>query len=108
MNQGKFFSKNFPDWISTINGAMDLRGFYVSCNSDNTGYIPKLNNNASVLQSTSPITNRDVAFTTESLYYAQSGYFVTVVMVQWSNVFACKSRKVLHYHYIDFIDLFRI
>ena len=51
----------------------------------------------------------NVAYTTESLFYAQSGYFVTVVMVQWSNVFACKSRKVKYffYHFLVFIDLFR-
>jgi len=35
-----------------------------------------------------------VYFTTEALFYAQSGYFVTIVMIQWSNVFACKSRKM--------------
>lgn len=90
------FSKNFPDWISTINSAMDLRGFYVSCNSAGTAYIPLLNVNPNpdVLSSISPITHHPVAFTTETIFYAQSGYFVTVVMVQWSNVFACKSRKI--------------
>ena len=93
-NKNQMFSKNFPDWISTINSAMDLRGFYVSCNSAGTAYVPYLNNNADVLNSKSPITKHAVAFTTESIFYAQSGYFVTVVMVQWSNVFACKSRKV--------------
>ena len=33
-------------------------------------------------------------YTTEALFYAQSAYFVTIVLVQWSNIFACKSRKV--------------
>ena len=47
-----------------------------------------------VLGTISPISNLPVAYTVEALYYAQSAYFVTVVMVQWSNVFACKSRKV--------------
>jgi hypothetical protein len=53
----------------------------------------------------SSFTNTPVAFTTEALYYAQSGYFVTVVMVQWSNVFACKSRKVHFYFNLVLIDL---
>lgn len=47
-----------------------------------------------VVSNKSPISNNYVAYTTESIFYAQSGYFVTIVMVQWSNVFACKSRKV--------------
>jgi hypothetical protein len=96
-HKNQMFSKNFPDWISTINSAVDLRGFYVSCNSANNGYNFYLDINADVLSSKSPITNRPVAFTTESIFYAQSGYFVTVVMVQWSNVFACKSRKVYNF-----------
>lgn len=48
-----------------------------------------------MLHTTSTITKRDVAFTTEAIFYAESAYFVTIVMVQWSNVFACKSRKVI-------------
>lgn len=47
----------------------------------------------------------NVAYTTEAIFYAQSSYFVTVVMVQWSNVFACKSRKVHMDLSIDFVDL---
>lgn len=47
-----------------------------------------------VLDTVSHISGNRVAYTTETIFYAQSSYFVTVVMVQWSNVFACKSRKV--------------
>ena len=41
----------------------------------------------------SPVTQRNVCYTVESLRYAQSSYFVAVVCVQWSNIFSCKSRK---------------
>ena len=34
-----------------------------------------------------------MCYSTEALKYAQSSYFVAVVMVQWSNIFACKCRK---------------
>lgn len=27
------------------------------------------------------------------MYYGQSAYFVAIVMVQWSNIISCKSRK---------------
>jgi sodium/potassium-transporting ATPase subunit alpha len=92
------FSKNFPDWISTLNNKMDLRGFYQkNCGGDKgniNGYCPIFTWPTDYLHTVSTITKKEVAFTTESIFYAQSAYFVTIVMVQWSNVFACKSRKV--------------
>lgn len=33
-NQQNGFSTEFPDWLSTINGQVDLRGFYVTCKQD--------------------------------------------------------------------------
>jgi sodium/potassium-transporting ATPase subunit alpha len=94
---------NFPDWISTLNNQMDLRGFYQSksCGSGFTmnqyGYCPVFTwpTSDQVLHTKSTITNLEIVYTTESIFYAQSGYFVTIVLVQWSNVFACKSRKVM-------------
>ena len=96
------FNTNFPDWISTLNNKLDLRGWYlVANNGQNTtpcqgSYCQAFNwpSEDSVLTTVSTITNLQVAYTTEAIFYAQSAYFVTIVMVQWSNVFACKSRKV--------------
>ncbi len=88
---------------------IDLRYAYVTCCADNVSYcspFPQVSTSTSsawptpnvtdqnVLWTTSSISGQYVMFTTEALYYAQSGYFVTIVMIQWSNVFACKSRKV--------------
>lgn len=84
---------NFPNWLSTTNNKLDLRGIYSSCNS-NGFYDPLFSFPSDVLSTYSSISGHNVAYTTESIFYAQSAYFVTVVMVQWSNVFACKSRKV--------------
>ena len=98
------YTTTFPDWISTLNNELDLRGFYLNaCASGPGGYCPAITWPApsAVLNTTSCITGYPVAYTTESIFYAQSGYFVTIVMVQWSNVFACKSRKV-------FLVLFRL
>lgn len=98
VNIGNAFSDNFPNWLSTINGQIDLRGFYVSCKFVNNQwtYTRLIPDQQEVLATISSYTGSPVAYTTEALYYAQSGYFVTVVMVQWSNVFACKSRKVTY------------
>jgi sodium/potassium-transporting ATPase subunit alpha len=92
------FNTNFPNWLATVNNALDLRGYYLTnCgavpNSVN-GYCQTFNWPTNYLSTVSSITKQPIAFTTETIFYAQSGYFVTVVMVQWSNVFACKSRKV--------------
>lgn len=93
------FTTNFPDWISPLNNKMDLRAFYQTVTVNSLGasvYTPKFTwpSGDAVLGTVSTITKQKVQFTTESIFYAQSAYFVTIVMVQWSNVFACKSRKV--------------
>jgi sodium/potassium-transporting ATPase subunit alpha len=88
---------NYPDWVTGANGHLDLRAVYVTCcGSNNIDYCPQWTwpSSNDVVHSISPTTKVEVAFTTEAVFYAQSGYFVTIVMVQWSNVFACKSRKV--------------
>lgn len=82
----------FPNWLSTINNQIDLRGVYSKC--VNGRYVPDMVFPLDVLNTYSNISKANVAYTTETIFYAQSSYFVTVVMVQWSNVFACKSRKV--------------
>lgn len=101
---------NFPDWLSLANSKVDLRTAFLTCN-EQTGYFSP----AVYFPSTcygyphqhSSISGSPICFTTEALYYAQSAYFATVVMVQWSNIFACKSRKVTIYLFrlLSFIQL---
>ena len=86
--------QNYPNWLSTANGNIDLRQVFLTCNPSTGQFYQSVTWPSVCHQSTSPITNGPVCFTTEALFYAQSGYFATVVMVQWSNIFACKSRKV--------------
>lgn len=95
----------FPNWLSPLNNALDVRGFYLSTSASECagkqiidGYCQHFTNwPTTYLHTVSPITKQEVAFTPETIFYAQSAYFVTIVMVQWSNVFACKSRKVNFY-----------
>lgn len=107
--QAATYNTNFPDWISNTSTKMDLRGFYLTYKASAAdcstiympavapftgGYCQAFNWSPNVISTISDITNGPVEYTTETLFYAQSAYFVTIVMVQWSNVFACKSRKV--------------
>ena len=98
-------NSDFPNWLSTVNNQVDLRGVYSTC--VNGRYVPDFVFPLDVLNTYSRISKANVAYTTESIFYAQSSYFVTVVMVQWSNVFACKSRKVNFLFYLGFFNLFR-
>ena len=104
------FTNNFPNWLSTVNGQIDLRAFYVTCKYNSTSqqyyYDRIIPDQPQVLDTISSYTGSPVAYTTEALYYAQSGYFVTVVMVQWANLFACKTRKVFIICIIYSIRLF--
>lgn len=87
--------QNYPNWMSPVNTKIDLRAAYVACCAKGSqSYCSQFTWPTNVVNTTSPISKVGVAFTTESIFYAQSGYFVTIVMIQWSNVFACKSRKV--------------
>ena len=86
---------NYPNWLSTTNDVVDLRQVFLTCNSDGSWSqaVQWPANGTCYWDTISTISNAPVCFTTEALFYAQSGYFSTVVLVQWSNIFACKSRK---------------
>jgi sodium/potassium-transporting ATPase subunit alpha len=88
---------NYPNWLSTPNDQVDLRQVFLNCDKNSGIFTSAVAWPTDCYTATvSPISNRQVCFTTEALFYAQSGYFATVVIVQWSNIFACKSRKVFH------------
>lgn len=87
--------ENYPNWLSTTNDKVDLRQVFLTCNSNNTWTQSVQWPSTCYWDTVSTVSNVPVCFTTEALFYAQSGYFSTVVIVQWSNIFACKSRKVL-------------
>lgn len=64
-NNANAFSSSFPNWLSTINGGIDLRGFYVGCSFSNgvysyNRYIP----DGPTLDTTSSYLGSPVAFTT--------------------------------------------
>jgi hypothetical protein len=42
----------------------------------------------------SSVTNYQICYTTEALRYAQGGYLVSIVVVQWSDLLICKTRNL--------------
>ena len=91
-------NNNFPYWLSTINSMVNLRVSIIKCCANNPeNYCPYFDNWPSApnyLNYVNPASGVVTAFTIEALFDAQSASFTSVVMMQWSNVFACKSRKV--------------
>ena len=65
-NSGNAFSSSFPNWLSTINGQIDLRGFYVGCSryANGTYYYNRFIPDSPTLDTTSSYLGSPVAFTT--------------------------------------------
>lgn len=42
----------------------------------------------------SVISQQQICYTTEALKYAQSGYLISIVCVQWSDLMICKTRNL--------------
>lgn len=64
-NQGNAFNGNFPNWLSTINGNIDLRAFYVTCGSVGGQYVyNRVIPSQDTLGTISSYTGYPVAYTT--------------------------------------------
>jgi sodium/potassium-transporting ATPase subunit alpha len=84
------------DWNGFKHKQVDWRLFYVnrpasswtSCRWDpNSTDIPAFFRISSV-------TGIQICYTTEALRYAQGGYLVSIVVVQWSDLLICKTRNL--------------
>jgi len=42
----------------------------------------------------SPLTDTQICYTPEALFYAQSAYFCACLCVQWANLIICKTRRL--------------
>jgi len=85
------------DWVYLVTASYDLRVTMLKCSVVNN--VPVMsqvisNWGSCKVQQISPYTNQPVCFTTEACKYAQTAYFVGVVICQIFNVFASKTRKL--------------
>ncbi|KAL4447137.1 hypothetical protein ABPG74_013989 [Tetrahymena malaccensis] len=84
------------DWSLVDDGKYDLRKAYLKCNSEGK-WVPTVAWSDCDVDSNhtySVITGVTACYNTDAIKWAQSVYFVCIVVVQWSNIFACKSRKM--------------
>lgn len=96
-----FEMTNEIDWVWINDANYDMRNILVKCNSQGF-WEPQFNYQkwcqAVGGNNTSPISNWNICYTTEALKYAQSAYFIAIVLVQWSNIVCCKSKKASFRH----------
>eukprot|EP01017_Pseudomicrothorax_dubius_P050311 TRINITY_DN9501_c0_g1_i1.p1 TRINITY_DN9501_c0_g1~~TRINITY_DN9501_c0_g1_i1.p1 ORF type:complete len:317 (+),score=17.19 TRINITY_DN9501_c0_g1_i1:67-1017(+) len=72
-----------PDWLSMTDSKVDLRMYYLTCEN---GIIKQaIHTKNCLVPQISSVTRIPVCFTTESLKYAQSGYFYTIILMQVTN-----------------------
>jgi len=84
-------------WDATKNGKVDVRLFYgeqrnpddwVACRFDpGDESLPKF-------YKESVISKSPICYSTEALKFAQSGYLVSIVCVQWADLMICKTRNL--------------
>lgn len=86
------------DWVYTASSEYDLRVVMLECTKV-TGAAPVFTQRIKSwgtckVQQISPVTNLPVCYTTEACKYAQTAYFIGIVICQIFNLFACKTRKL--------------
>ncbi|KAL4483686.1 hypothetical protein ABPG73_002428 [Tetrahymena malaccensis] len=85
------------DWFTLSEGNYDLRKSLVKCDPQTGAFIPWIHwsdCDINKSQNWSVLTSQTACYSVEAINYAQSVYFLTIVLLQWTNVFACKSRSM--------------
>jgi sodium/potassium-transporting ATPase subunit alpha len=85
------------DWNTNLASPVDARLFYFQLSKDSwvqCRWNPTEMDVVPNFYSYSNISKQQVCFTTEALKYAQSGYLISIVCVQWSDLMICKTRTL--------------
>ncbi|KAL4479698.1 hypothetical protein ABPG73_017919 [Tetrahymena malaccensis] len=84
------------DWSNLSDANYDLRKSLLKCNSQGK-WVPAIDWSDCDVNSQhnkSDQVKLTSCYSIDAIYWAQSVYFVSIVSFQWSNIFACKSRKM--------------
>jgi len=86
---------NTPDWIHNEDKSLDLRLYYLRCSNEDgiKSIYSALNFGECRVKQVSSYSGVPVCNTTESLKFAQTSYFIAIVIAQISNAMSIKSRK---------------
>ena len=88
--------KEILDMVTPRQSALDVRLFFID--RDPEEWAPcrwtRGVDDVPHFYTTSNVSSNDICWTVEALYYAQSGYLITIVVVQWSDLMICKTRNL--------------
>jgi hypothetical protein len=75
---------------------MDLRLFYFERRPEAWSECAITPGDTSVPKSWwySEFTNSQICYTSEALFFAQTAYFISIIMTQWANCIICKTRAL--------------
>jgi len=83
------------DWNGARHNKVDFRLFYTERDGDSWSKCRWDNANAGFdFYRNSHISEVGICYTTEALRYAQAGYLISIVCVQWSDLLICKTRNL--------------
>lgn len=84
------------DWNGTKHAAVDFRLFYVRRDETNWARCRwyEGDEHTPTFYWKSHVSGTQICYTTESLRYAQGGYLISIVCVQWSDLMICKTRNL--------------
>lgn len=98
MGNSNYLKKDFEvmlDWNGVKHAGVDFRLFYTSRGPDSWARCRWQGVGEGLgFYRNSYVTGTQICYTTEALRYAQSGYLVSIVCVQWSDLLICKTRAL--------------
>jgi len=86
--------ENTLNWNGNKHNGIDFRLFYTGRAPENWSVCRWAEGDGLPFYSQSSVSGRQICYTTEALRYAQGGYLVSIVCVQWSDLMICKTRAL--------------
>jgi len=95
-NKGLSEFKTQLDWNGAKHNMIDFRLFYTERGIDSWSRCRwgETYNMGMNFYRTSSVSGYNICYTTEALRYAQGGYLVSIVCVQWGDLLICKTRNL--------------
>lgn len=83
------------DMLTPRQSATDVRLFFTDRKAEEWSQCRwAIDDDVPHFYKTSQVSSNQICYTVEALYYAQCGYLVAIVCVQWSDLLICKTRNL--------------
>ena len=82
------------NWNGNQHNGVDIRLFYVNRTPDSWAKCRWNEGEGLDFYKNSVVSGAQICYTTEALRFAQGGYLVSIVCVQWADLMICKTRAL--------------